>query len=114
VCTVEVGWVAPGEADWGGHFRSRDIATLVAIHRKCIGHILKLSDTRRRPLAVSERTSKSNLYDNNTRKYQDNGHLSMTRSLCHYDRYDNMSQIKKVLLSSKNNVVYSKLLSDIN
>jgi hypothetical protein len=64
--------VTPGEADWGGHFRSRDIATLVAIRRKCTGHILKLSDTRRRPLAVSERTSKSNLYDNNTRKCQDN------------------------------------------
>jgi hypothetical protein len=27
--------VSPGEADWGGHFRSRDIATLVAIRRKC-------------------------------------------------------------------------------
>jgi hypothetical protein len=34
--------VGPGEADWGGHFRSRDIATLVAIRRKCTGHILKL------------------------------------------------------------------------
>jgi hypothetical protein len=59
----------PGEADWGGHFRSRDITTLVTIRRKCTVHILKLSDTRRRPLAVAERTSKSNLYDNNTRKY---------------------------------------------
>jgi hypothetical protein len=75
-------FAAGGEADWGGHFRSRDIATLVAIRRKCTGHILKLSDTRtRRPLAVSERTSKSNLYDNSTRKCQDNGHLSMARSL---------------------------------
>jgi hypothetical protein len=74
-------WLTAGEADWGGQFRSRDIATLVAIRRKCTGHILKLSDTRRCPLAVSERTSKSNLYDNNTRKCQDNGHLSMARSL---------------------------------
>jgi hypothetical protein len=73
--------VVPGEADWGGHFRSRDIATLVAIRRKCTGHILKLPDTRRRPLVVSERTSKSNLYKNNTRKCQDNGHLSMASSL---------------------------------
>jgi hypothetical protein len=73
--------VTPGEADWGGHFRSRDIATLVAIRRKCTGHILKLSDTRRRPLAVSERTSKYNLYDNSTGKCQDNGHISMVRSL---------------------------------
>jgi hypothetical protein len=71
----------PGEADWGGHFRSRNIAMLVGIRRKCTDHILKLSDTRRRSLAASERTSKSNLYDNNTRKFQDNGHLSMTRSL---------------------------------
>jgi hypothetical protein len=73
--------VEPGEADWGGHFRSRDTATLVAMRRKCTGRILKLSDTRRRPLAVSERTSKSNLYDNNTRKCQDNGLLSMAHSL---------------------------------
>jgi hypothetical protein len=73
--------VGAGEAGWGGHFRSRDIATLVAIRRKCTGLILKLSATRRRPLAVSERTSKSNVYDNNTRKCQDNGHLSMARSL---------------------------------
>jgi hypothetical protein len=73
--------MVPGEANWGGHFRSRDIATLVAIRRKCNGHILKLSDTRRRPLAVSERASKSNLYDNNTRKCQDNEHLLMARSL---------------------------------
>jgi hypothetical protein len=76
-----IGTLTPGEADWGGHFRSRDIATLVAIRRKCTSHMLKLSDTRRRPLAVSERTSKSNLYDNNTRKCQDKGHLSMARSL---------------------------------
>jgi hypothetical protein len=73
--------LSSGEADWGGHFRSRNIATLVAIRRKCTGHILKLSDTRRCPLAVSDRTSKSNLYDNNKRKCQDNGHLSMARSL---------------------------------
>jgi hypothetical protein len=32
-------WMVPGEANWDGHFRSRDIVTLVAIRRKCAGHI---------------------------------------------------------------------------
>jgi hypothetical protein len=73
--------VQSGEADWGGHLGSRDIVTLVEIRIKCTGHILKLSDTRRLPFAISERTSKYNLYNNNTRKCQDNGHLSMARSL---------------------------------
>jgi hypothetical protein len=61
----------------------------------------------------SERTSKSNLYDNNTRKYQDNGHLSMTRSLSIWQIWQHVL-IKKALLSSKNNSEHPKLLSDVN